>query len=87
MVRWKPVIALFAGAAIGAAIMAGFAAQIVAGFATQRAEEFVREAAGLRLDSPERAAQMFQLFATDPDLSLIRDGPHAVRLVAPEKPE
>jgi hypothetical protein len=43
MVRWKPVIALFAGAAIGAAIMAGFAAQIVAGFATQRAEEFVRE--------------------------------------------
>jgi len=52
-----------------------------------RNEDVVTEVAGLRLDSPDSAAEMFQLFATHSDLSLIRDGPNQVRLVAPARGE
>jgi type II secretory pathway component PulC len=52
-----------------------------------RNEDVVTEVAGLRLESPESAAQMFQLLATHSDLSLIRDGSNRVRLVAHAKPE
>jgi hypothetical protein len=52
-----------------------------------RNEDVVTEVAGLRLDSPSSAVQMFQLFATHSDLALLRDGPSEVRLVAREKRE
>jgi hypothetical protein len=52
-----------------------------------RNEDVITDVAGRRLDSPSSSAVLFELLAKDSDLSLIRDGPNQVRLLAPAKPE